>query len=63
MYEIEFTEKAKEDLQWFRKNEQAIILDGIESNLVYEPNIVTRNRKFLSPNSIAEWELGLEYYT
>jgi len=35
VFEIEFTDQAIEDLQWFKKYEQNVILDGIESNLAY----------------------------
>ena len=62
MYEIEFSAKARRDLDWFKKSERNEILDGIELNLVYEPNIETRNRKRLRPNETAEWELRLGKY-
>lgn len=57
MLEIEFTPEAEQDLKWFRKNEQNVILDGIEAQLRYEPTVETRNRKQLRPNQTAEWEL------
>ena len=62
MYEIELTPKAREDLMWFRKNEQEEILNGMEANLLYEPTTETRNRKRLRPNDTAEWELRLGKY-
>jgi mRNA-degrading endonuclease RelE of RelBE toxin-antitoxin system len=43
MFEIEFTPEAEQDLKWFRKNEQNVILDGIEAQLRYEPTVETRN--------------------
>jgi mRNA-degrading endonuclease RelE of RelBE toxin-antitoxin system len=57
MFEIEFTSEAEQDLKWFRKNEQNVILDAIEAQLRYEPTIETRNLKRLRPNQMAEWEL------
>lgn len=57
MFEIEFTPEAEQDLKWFRKNAQNVILDGIEAQLRYEPTVETRNRKQLRPNQTAEWEL------
>ena len=57
MYEIEFTESAKADLKWFRKREQAEILDAIYMQLRYEPMVRTRNRKPLDENETATWEL------
>ena len=59
MYDIEYTEDALEDLQWFRKNEQKIIIDGIERQLRYEPTVETRNRKHMRLNATAEWELRI----
>lgn len=62
MYQIEFSATAKRDLKWFKKYEQKIILEGIDANLKYEPNVETRNRKRLRPNGTAEWELRLGGY-
>jgi mRNA-degrading endonuclease RelE of RelBE toxin-antitoxin system len=59
MYEIGYTSQATEDLRWFKKREQIIILDGVDTNLRYEPTVVTRNRKPMRPNETAEWELWL----
>jgi mRNA-degrading endonuclease RelE of RelBE toxin-antitoxin system len=59
MYQIEFSDATKWDLKWFKKHEQKIILDGIDANLKYEPNVETRNRKQMRPNPVAEWELRI----
>ena len=45
MYEIEYTPEARDDLKSFRKFEQKHILDEIDAQLQYEPNVETRNRK------------------
>lgn len=58
-YKIGFTERALEDLAWFKKNEQNEIRDGICNNLEHEPVVETRNRKKLRPNETAEWELRI----
>lgn len=57
MYEIEFTPIAREDLRYFRKYEQSIIIDAIEVQLTYEPTIETTNRFHRNPPEIADWEL------
>jgi mRNA-degrading endonuclease RelE of RelBE toxin-antitoxin system len=57
MYDIEYTQDALNDLQWFRKHEQNIIVDGIDTNLLHEPTVETRNRKRMRSNNYAEWEL------
>lgn len=57
MYEIEFASEAAGDLRYFRKFEQNIILDAIQTQLPYEPAVETRNRFRRNPPDIAEWEL------
>jgi mRNA-degrading endonuclease RelE of RelBE toxin-antitoxin system len=59
MYDIEYTYTALEDLQWFRKHEQNLIVDGIDQQLRYEPTVETRNRKRMQVNEHAEWELRI----
>jgi hypothetical protein len=53
MYDIDYTEAAIADLQWFRKHEQNVIIDGIDQRLRYEPMTENRNRKLLRPNATA----------
>lgn len=43
MYDIEYTESAQQDLKYFRKHDQALIYDEIDSQLRYEPMVETRN--------------------
>jgi mRNA-degrading endonuclease RelE of RelBE toxin-antitoxin system len=59
MYRIEYTEKAIEDLKWFKKHEQRRIVDRIGLQLRYEPTVKTRNRKRMQSNGTAEWELRI----
>jgi mRNA-degrading endonuclease RelE of RelBE toxin-antitoxin system len=59
MYDIDYTQEALEDLQWFRKHEQNIIVDGIDQQLRNEPTSETRNRKRMQVNAYAEWELRI----
>ena len=62
MYEVEYTPEARTDLNSFRKFEQKYILDEIDAQLQYEPNVETRNRKKLRPNEVAEWELRIDNF-
>jgi mRNA-degrading endonuclease RelE of RelBE toxin-antitoxin system len=57
MYAIELTETARLDLQWFKKHEQNIIVDGIARRLRHEPTQKDRNRKQLCTNATADWAL------
>jgi mRNA-degrading endonuclease RelE of RelBE toxin-antitoxin system len=56
-YEIEFTPEAFQDLRYFKKFEQSIILDAIQTQLLYEPATETRNRFRRNPPDMAAWEL------
>ena len=62
MFDIRLSESALADIRWFRQRERRTIMDGIERQLVYEPDIETRNRKRLRPNRVAEWELRIDDY-
>ena len=42
-----------------RKRERQQILEEVENQLKYQPVSVTRNRKKLRPNRMAEWELRM----
>jgi mRNA-degrading endonuclease RelE of RelBE toxin-antitoxin system len=62
MYEMDFTQSARQDLKVLRKFAQQLILDGIDEQLPFEPLVETLNRKQLEPNDISEWELRLGKY-
>ena len=59
MFEIVLTQDAIEDLHMLRKRERQQILEEVENQLKYQPVDVTRNRKKLRPNRMAEWELRM----
>jgi mRNA-degrading endonuclease RelE of RelBE toxin-antitoxin system len=58
-YEIIFEPDAVEHLQGFSARAQSIVLDEIEVQLTYQPDVETRNRKRLRPNPLAPWELRI----
>lgn len=60
MFNIEFTQSAQDDLSWFKKSEQNIIINGIFDKLRYEPTIETKNCFQLRSNSTADWELRIQ---
>jgi mRNA-degrading endonuclease RelE of RelBE toxin-antitoxin system len=45
-----------------RKRERQQILEEVENQLKYQPVSVTRNRKKLRPNRMAEWELRISRF-
>jgi mRNA-degrading endonuclease RelE of RelBE toxin-antitoxin system len=55
VYSILFTPSADEDLAWFRKSDQRLIVDGVIERLSHEPTTVTQNRKPMRPNPLAAW--------
>jgi mRNA interferase RelE/StbE len=61
-FSIRLTDRAIEDLDFFRKNERRIIAEGIALFLAQDANVETRRRKPLRPNRIAQWELRLGDY-
>jgi mRNA-degrading endonuclease RelE of RelBE toxin-antitoxin system len=57
MYQIEFTPESVQDLRYFKRFEQNIIIDAIQTQLSYEPTVETKNRFRRNPPDIAAWEL------
>jgi|SRR5438128_11457193 len=56
-YQIELTEEARADLYYYTAFERKAITSGIRAQLTHQPSIETRNRKKLSDNPVASWEL------
>src|SRR5215475_760424 len=59
MFQIEFTPEAIEDVEQLRAFDQRHIIGTIQEQLTYQPLEMTRNRKKLRPNKLAEWELRI----
>ena len=60
MFQIAYTDSALDDISTFRKNEQMTIFDTVDEQLIYQPDVITRNRKRLRPNDTAQWELRID---
>ena len=56
-YRIELAERALENIAALSANQRTIVMRAIAEQLEWQPAIPTRNRKLMSPNPIAEWEL------
>jgi mRNA-degrading endonuclease RelE of RelBE toxin-antitoxin system len=61
-YQIEVTEEAKTDLNYYSVFERKIITSGIRVQLEHEPSLETKNRKLLRDNPISSWELRVGKY-
>jgi mRNA-degrading endonuclease RelE of RelBE toxin-antitoxin system len=57
MFTLAYTESAVDDLRYFRRYDQEIILQAIQTQLTSDPLTPTRNRKPLGPNNLSQWEL------
>jgi mRNA-degrading endonuclease RelE of RelBE toxin-antitoxin system len=62
MFTIDLSDDALEELRQFRKRDSTIILDEIERQLTYQPNVETRNRKPLRSHPLGEWELRIDKF-
>lgn len=62
MFTIDLSDDALEELHQFRKRDSTIILDEIERQLTYQPNVETRNRKPLRAHPLGEWELRVDKF-
>lgn len=58
-YDIEVTEEAKADLNYYTVAEQKIVVSETRGQLEDQPSTETRNRKKLRDNPIATWELRI----
>jgi mRNA-degrading endonuclease RelE of RelBE toxin-antitoxin system len=56
-YQIEVTEEAKEDLDYYTASERKTIVSQIRAQLEHQPSNETRNRKKLRDSPVASWEL------
>ena len=62
MFAIDFSEDALKEVRDLRKRDSTMILDEIEEQLTYQPNVETRNRKPLRAHPLGEWELRVDKF-
>lgn len=58
-YHIEYSPEAEAHLRALTARQRSIVLDTVEEQLAYQPNVETRNRKLMRPNPLAPWELRI----
>jgi len=61
-YQIEITQNVKDDLSIYTAFERKTITSAMRVQLTYQPLLETRQRKQLSDNPIASWELRAGKY-
>jgi mRNA-degrading endonuclease RelE of RelBE toxin-antitoxin system len=59
-FEIIYSPEAIDHLLALTKFEQTKVLDQVDEQLTHQPQVATRKRKLLRPNTIAPWELRLD---
>ena len=62
MFTIDLSDEALEELRHFRKRDSTMIFNEIERQLIYQPDVETRNRKPLRAHSLGEWELRVDRF-
>ena len=58
-YIIEYSPEAEGHLLTLTARQQAIVLDMVEQQLLYQPTVETKNRKPMRPNPLSPWELRI----
>lgn len=58
-YEIEYSPDAEDHLRRLKARQRAIVLDKVDEQLTYQPDVETHNRKPMRPNPVAPWELRI----
>lgn len=58
-FSIEYSPEVEDHLRIFTARQQKIILDTVDNQLAYQPDVETKNRKPMRPNPIAPWELRI----
>jgi mRNA-degrading endonuclease RelE of RelBE toxin-antitoxin system len=58
-YRIAYSPDAVDHLESLSAREQATVLDSIDTQLMHQPTVETRNRKPMRPNPVAPWELRI----
>lgn len=58
-YRIAYSPDAQGHTESFSVRDRAIILDAVDSQLAFQPDVPTRNRKRLRPNELATWAMRL----
>ncbi|HUE71527.1 MAG TPA: hypothetical protein VMP01_11645 [Pirellulaceae bacterium] len=58
-YVIVYSPEVVQHLAALTKAQQVQVLDQVQAQLTHQPTLPTRRRKFLRPNSLAQWELRI----
>jgi hypothetical protein len=59
-FTIEYAPEVEEHLRLLTVRQRMIAFEAIDTQLIHEPHVETRNRKPMRPNPIAPWELRVQ---
>lgn len=59
LYRIDYSPDAEDHMRVLTARQQAIVLDAVDDQLMYQPKVETKNRKVMRPNPVAPWELRI----
>lgn len=58
-YRIEYSPETESHFRYLSKQQQMTVLNTVEKQLQYQPDVETKNRKPMRPNPLAPWELRI----
>jgi len=58
-YRIDYSPDAEDHMRVLTARQEAIVLDAVDNQLMYQPMVETKNRKPMRPNPVAPWELRI----
>ena|ERR1035438_3546852 len=61
-YRLSFSRQSTDHLKGFCARDQRLLLEKIHTQLSYQPDVATRNRKLLRQNRLASWELRVGHF-
>ena len=56
---IEYSPDSEGHLRALTASQRGIVLDTVDEQLAYQPDVETKNRKPMRPNPVAPWELRI----
>lgn len=56
---IEYSPDTLDHFRALTARQRATVLEAVDSQLMHEPTVETRNRKPMRPNPLAPWELRI----
>lgn len=58
-YEIIYARPTQRHLEYLSRAQRTTLFDAVDSQLMHQPTVETRNRKRMRPNPLATWELRI----